>query len=187
MTESEGYSIRLKDLKEGHHRFRFELDDRFFEKHENSIFSKGNIACRIELDKHHSLVTMQFHMDGHIRVACDRCVADIALPVANTYPLIVKYREDISADDRLSMENEGILLISQDTAALDLQPYLRDFALLMVPARMVYDCRAKAPYPCDEAVLQQIGFFEEEGQIEETTKDSVWNALKDIRWEESDN
>jgi len=183
MSDLERYSIRLKDLKEGRHEFRFELDDDFFEKTENNLFCKGDITCHLTMDKHNSIIAMHFDLSGHIQVACDRCVASIDLPLSGDYRLILKYREDASPEEMAAMENEGIVLVAAEDNTFDLRPYLRDFSLLMVPAKLVYACREKAPYPCDEEVLNKIGFFVDDLEGKQTKNNSVWNALKDIRWE----
>ncbi len=181
MTGLEEYSIRLRDLKEGHHEFRYQLGNRFFIESDNDVFKEGDIDCQLSLEKHGSLITMDFHLKGFIKVPCDRCLTEIELPVEGSFQIVLKFREDANPDDMTSMEDSGIIWIAEDIVEFALQDFLRDFTLLMVPPRLVYDCRSELPVPCDEEVLDRIGYtdFSEEKII----NNPAWDALKSIRWE----
>ena len=64
--------------------------------------------------------------------------------------------------------------------SIDLKSYLIDFSVLSAPTHFRYDCRKEEPYPCDEIVLDKIGYFENEGE-EQDSSSSVWENLKRIK------
>ncbi len=183
MSRAEEYSIRLKDLKEGRHEYCFNLDNTFFEESDNDIFSRGKIQCDVVLEKHSALMRMELSLKGAIQVACDRCGVQIDLPVSEVFDLVIKQEDHATEEEKQEMEKEGVLLIGEEVVEFDLSRHLRDFSLLMVPSKRVYECRKEQPYPCDEVVLERIGFFEPE-RISSKTDNPMWDALKDIQWEE---
>jgi uncharacterized protein len=56
------YTIGISGLKEGRHKFNFEIEDKFFESFEASEIKEGCLSTDIELEKRTS------HMDLLIKI-----------------------------------------------------------------------------------------------------------------------
>ena len=85
------YSIPVRGLRNGTHQFDFQVDRAFFSQFENSPVTEGNVEVAFTLDKRPDMFILTFDLAGTVQTDCDRCLALIDLPVADTQSLIVKF------------------------------------------------------------------------------------------------
>ncbi|MFN4080990.1 MAG: YceD family protein [Saprospiraceae bacterium] len=165
------YSLPILGLKPGMHHFEYALDRSFFDLFADSPIAHCEIRVTLDLDKRPDMMILDFDVAGSVGAACDRCTADIDLPVARQERLVVKYGEqEDSADDE-------VVFIPRDSSLFNVAPYLYEYSVLSLPMVNVFDCQLLAQPPCNQTVLAKL-----ERQDEPADEDgSVWDALKDIQ------
>lgn len=171
MRANDHFSIPLKGLTDGTYRFEFEVAEEFFKKYENSPVDKGSFEIDTELQKKSDHLEINFYIKGKVATNCDRCTADILLPVEGEHQLIVKYTVD-----EVTQEEE-VWTITYDTNELVLDRAVHEFIILSMPIVKVFDCDAEETRPCNDLVMDKL---EEEEEIEEEPTNAFAEALKNI-------
>jgi uncharacterized metal-binding protein YceD (DUF177 family) len=164
------YSIPVQGLKLGLHHFKFSIDTAFFAKFENSPIEVASFDFEVDLDKRSDMLLFDFQFTGYMRVECDRCTAQINLPVEDSRELIAKY-----GDEDLEEEDE-VVFIDRDASDFNVAKYLYEFAVLALPITNVYDCQDEPNPPCNFEVLKHLGGDNEDGDAP-----SVWDELKNLK------
>lgn len=175
MSILEHFSIPYIGIKDGLHQYRFKADNSFFAMFENSPIKEGDFDIIVNLDKRSSLSELDFEIDGHIGASCDRCLADIRLPISARNHILVKVSNKISEDDE-------VIFIKEDHSHLDLSHIIYEFIVLAMPLMNIYDCENEEPRKCDMNVLKKLSI----DVIEEAepTTNKIWENLKDINLDE---
>lgn len=124
--------MNIPSLKNGHHEFDFEIKDSFFASFEDSLVTKGNGHCRMDLKKTETMMTMDFEFDLGVELVCDRSLDAFTFPIKEKHELIVKFGEH---DEELS---EDLLVISRDAQTFDTAPLLYEFINLAIPMKKLH-------------------------------------------------
>lgn len=164
------YSIPIKGLKVGFHSFNFVVDSSFFALFQDSPIGDSSLEFSVELDRRSDMLLFDFGMSGYVRVECDRCTADINMPLEDERQLIVKF-----GDAEGETEDE-VVFIHPDTSEFNLASYLYEFAVLSLPITNVYDCQEDAEPPCNFEVLKRLS---QDGDDDKGS--SVWDALNPLK------
>lgn len=164
------YSIPVQGLKLGLHHFKFSVDSAFFALFEGSPIEIGAIDFEVDLDKRSDMLLFDFEFSGYTRVECDRCTAQINLPLEDSRQLIAKY-----GDEEVEEEDE-VVFIDREAAEFNVAKYLYEFAVLSLPITNVYDCQDDAEPPCNFDVLKHLGNDEPDED-----QPSVWDELKNLK------
>jgi uncharacterized metal-binding protein YceD (DUF177 family) len=168
------YTLPIKGLQDGTHTFDYEVDAAFFATFTDSPVQEAAITLAVRLDKRPSLLVLDFDFVGTIGTPCDRCLADIHLPVAGNNRLLVKYGEDSDEGD-----DEDVVYIARDTSQWNIAQFVYEYILLAVPLIKTYDCAADDPQPCDLETLERLE-ADAADEAPETPEDNpIWDALKD--------
>ncbi|MEO0731226.1 MAG: DUF177 domain-containing protein [Bacteroidota bacterium] len=180
------YILPLRGLGKGVYTYALTVDDAFFAAFPDAPVERADVQLQLTVDRRTREMTLDFDFAGTIATSCDRCLADIDLPIADQRRLIVKF--DAEADTR---EDEGELIyLHPDTSSFDVAPYAYEMVLLAIPMIRTFDCRAgEAPYPCDEEMLDRIDASEdfapsseeERTGSDDDSKPSPWDVLKDLK------
>jgi uncharacterized protein len=169
------YTLPIYGLKNGIHRYEYEVDAAFFAHFEGSPIQNGRFELVVELDKHDSFFELQFDFDGSTHTECDRCTANIQLPFGGSEKLIVKRtNEDIE-------EDIDIVVISPDAHEFNIAQYVYEFICLSMPFNKTYDCDKENPKPCDTKILKLLGFLDAPTVEEDKSdKKNPFDGLKNI-------
>ena len=169
------FSVPIKGLKDGGHHYQIVIENDFFKKFEKSIVKKGSFQIDIELLKKSNHIEIDFIIEGTMKTDCDRCLANIDLPVEGNHKLIVKFTVD-----EINNEEE-VWAITYDTHELNLDKAIYEFVNLSVPLIKRYDCEFEDPRPCN---LKATNYLDRESEEEEDDDDNEGNpfaeALKNI-------
>ena len=164
------YSIPIQGLKSGMHRFKFTVDKAFFKLFEDSPVETGEVEFDVTMDKRSDMMVLEFELSGFVGAECDRCTAQINLPIEDSRELIVKYEEeDVDEEDE-------VVFIHRDAADFNVAQYLYEFVVLALPITNAYDCENDDVPPCNFEVLKLLS-SEENGE----SPSSVWDELKKIK------
>ncbi len=172
MRHSSPYVIKIAGLSEGEFEYSFRLDDSFFESFENSPVKSGNFEVNVLLVKKSNHLELEFDFVGVEDTVCDRCLADISLPVEGILPLIIKYSDEVR-------EEEEVVYIPYNSPNVDLKRYIYELVCLLVPMRKLCEDAEGNNTGCNIEELN-INDNLEEDQSEETNNPFA-DSLKNLK------
>ena len=169
MDSLAGYSIPIGGLENGKHVFQFQVDDYFLAAC-SSPYPHAAVVAEIELDRRDHLCVLEVNMQGRVDCTCDRCTAQIALPIESTYRAILKEGEA----DNLNGEDE-VLFIQPGQSHFSVSKLLYDIFLLAIPMQKIYSCAEEKTPPCDMDILNRLN---QEADPQKENEPSIWDDLK---------
>ena len=183
MSTPSAFVLPLKGLGKGFYEYDLRVDRAFLDNFPESPVKDADIDLHLIVDKQSREMVVDANFKGTVATNCDRCLADIDLPVADRSQLIVKFTPE--ADEQ---QDEGeIVYLHPDTNDFNLAPFVYEAVILSIPMIRTYACReGDPPYPCDEDLLNRIdASYEssEEAPIKSEQDDdtpSPWDVLKDL-------
>ena len=184
MSTQSPFILPLSGLSQGIYVYDLIVDDEFFATFPDSPVKHANVKLQLTVDRQTREMVLDFDFAGTTNTNCDRCLADIDLPIADKRQLIVKFSAEAT-----SLEEEGELIyLHPDTSLFNVAPYAYEMVLLALPMIRTYDCRTgEGPYPCDEEMLDRIDASvdvapapDEEGS-NDRDQPGPWDVLKDIK------
>lgn len=166
------YRLPLKGMGEGVHHFTFRVKWDFFSQFADSPVDDGNIELELEVDKRPGLYDLAFAFRGTIATECDRCLADIDLPVSGEQRLLVKLAEEERN------EEADVVYIHPEDPFLNVARFIYEFIVLAIPMIKVYNCEKEEARRCNERML---GFLEAQSAEEKTEgTNPLWDELKKL-------
>lgn len=163
------FSIPYRGMLDGVHEYNFELDDEFFRHFEASPIQKAKIEARLLADKQASLVTVNLTIEGVMQANCDRCLADIQLPLNGRYQLILK-RAEGNPDD------PDLFYIGSEESEWKVAEVLYEYACLSIPFSKTIDCSNLIPRPCNMEVLVKI-----QNEENDSEPNPIWDELRKLK------
>lgn len=170
MDALKSFSLPIKGLGDGIHRFDFEIDREFFSNFEASLVKDGNVHVVLVFDKRPNMFVLDFEIEGTVSTTCDRCLAGIQLPITASNRLFVKFSED--KED----ENVDVIYISMEDHELKIAQEVYEYISLAIPITKVFDCESLETPPCDFEMLEKL----HENQLMTDAPNPIWDALKDL-------
>jgi len=163
------YSIPILGLKTGVHHLKYAIDSTFFRHFEDSPVESADVRFEVQFDKRSDMILLNFELEGTVRSICDRCNAEIDLPLEDSRQLIVKY------GDAEGEEEDEVVFISREASELNVAKYLYEFTILALPITNTYDCESDPTPPCNRDILKYL-----EQESDEPKSSSIWDTLKDF-------
>ena len=166
------FVIPFSGLKAGSYQYEFDIDDEFFEQFDPSEIQKAEVKVKVDLERQQRMLVFRFHIEGTIRVPCDRCLQEFSQPIRGDERLIVKFGEEHRE------ETEDIFIITENEHSLDLSPFIYEYIQLLIPYRKVHGTDKNGQSLCDPEVTKYISDEEEQ-------TDPRWEALKALKDKEN--
>ncbi len=151
-----GYTIPYKGLKNGSHRFDFEIDSALFDEFEGSGIKGGHASVEVDLEKAATMLQLSFRIEGEVTVECDRCLDDLSIPVHYNGELKVKFSDQ--ADDY----DGEVMWINPAESELDLAGYIYESIVLSLPYSRVHGEDASGRPLCNADMLQRFRIVDSE-------------------------
>lgn len=173
MNVLDQFSIPYKGLGTGLHELHFDIDDSFFKAFDEPVLNNGKFKVKLYLDKKSDHSILNFEINGHTRTACDRCLADIDLPVYGEYTMHLKFSED-------ELEDDEIVFMHPETSIVNVAKFIYDIIGVSVPITKIYNCDSDENPPCNQKVLSKLS--NEDHDIVESSEQlpSPWDKLKGL-------
>ncbi|MEO0339164.1 MAG: YceD family protein [Bacteroidota bacterium] len=168
------FSIPIKGIADGMHEYHYEIDGHFFEQFESSPVQQALIDLNVSLEKKPGLLVLHFDFTGKVNTTCDRCLADIYLPVTGSNRLLVKVSTETESED------PEVIYLHPEATKLKFANYAYEFMILSIPIIKVYDCEAEENPPCNNELLDRLFPEEEEDEAQESTN-PIWEELKKFK------
>lgn len=160
------YSIPLKSLRNGFHKYQWELDSSFFKHFEHSPIRKGHFHLEMSLDKQDDLSVIQLDIKGEYQSICDRCLADIRMPVKSHHQIFVKTVNE-------QLQDPDLICIAHEAVELKLAEVFYEYICLSLPLSQTMLCEKMQNPPCDFEVLKRL-----KSEEDQQTDSSIWDELK---------
>ncbi len=171
------FSIQLKSLKNGTHNSEYQVAKEFFIALGSNTIINAKFDIKVELIRENKNFEITIFGNGQIDTTCDRCTADIALPVAFTSKVYAQINDYPDPDDLETY------YIEENDTELNLATMVYNEICLHQPLINVYDCNSTQPTPCD---LETLSRLETDAESDDDAGDkdspSPWDSLKDVNF-----
>jgi len=163
------FSIPLKGLKIGHHDYAYKVGNSFFDAFEQSPYSNGDIAVKVELEKKSDHLVFDLSLEGTIETDCDRCTDSINFPITFVFQVMIKY-------DIEEREEEEIIYINPEAMEFNCANLVYEAIQLAIP--LIKTCDAVEGKACNPDILDHF----QSGEVEENdNKSPLAEALKNLK------
>ncbi len=167
------FNIAYKGLAEGLHCFEWTLDDRFFAAFEGSEIHGGNVNVRLELEKSVAGLGLDFDMEGHVRVECDRCAEECEVPVKWEGGFRVRF-----GDEKVDFDGE-LMWLGHGEGEFNVAQYIYESVLLALPLKKVHtDC---APAGVKFISEEEFERAEKGSEMQKMADNPEWQKLKELK------
>lgn len=165
------FSIPISGLKEGRHRFEYNIDKTFFDQFEEPEAEDGDLTAVVEADKRASHIDLTVSISGIVKIPCDRCLGIFKQPVDCTGRLLVKFGLVHNEDD------PDMIVVPAGEHDLDLKQYFYEYILLALPIRKIHPDDMNGNTTCDQGMIEKL---KEHVVGDESSSDPRWDELRKL-------
>jgi len=172
MDKFRNYEVVFSGLKEGKHKFQFEINKAFFELFETEQeFTNPRITADVLMDKHSTFLELWIKTKGVVTLVCDITNEEFDHPIENKIKVLVKFGEVYDDSD------EDVITIPSTDHAFNVAQLIYEDVSLSIPMKKV------SPNVDDEdlEILEKYSPKETEDQAGEEEIDPRWEALKKLK------
>ncbi|MBK7342343.1 MAG: DUF177 domain-containing protein [Saprospiraceae bacterium] len=167
------FTFPLAGIRMGITTYNLRVEDDFFQCFPDAPVQAGSIDLELDLDKRPDMIVATFRFEGRVATTCDRCLADIGLPIDGEQDLIIKYGETFKEEDE-------VIWLSQDMREFNLARFAYEFIVLGIPVVRTYDCEDDDPRPCDMEMLATLDKHRKGPDSEEEEEEETDNPFRNI-------
>jgi uncharacterized protein len=164
------FSIDIVGLGNKVHDFEFEINKSFFDHYGKELVERGSLHAKVHLDKRETMIEARFNIKGTIQLICDRSLDPYEQAVEVEKVMVFKY-----GHQEMELSDE-IVLITRETAQLDLGQYIYEFVALEVPIKKLHPRFEQEENNTEDGLI-----YSSENKEEENTTDPRWDALKKLK------
>lgn len=172
MDYLKSFVIQFSGLSLDKHQFDYQIDDRFFENIEYSEIKKGDVQVKLILDKHESMLVLDFDIQGEVEVLCDRCADYFMQPIQGHERLIVKFSEVPKE------ETEDLITLHPSENKINISKYIYEYICLLLPYRLVHPEDENGNSQCDPEMVRRLSELSPH-----PVTDPRWDSLKNLNLE----
>lgn len=185
-TDNE-FLIPFIGLKDGDHRFEFQINDSFFEEEYYKDFNSVDITAVVLLNKKPTLLELQVSIEGTVNVPCDVTNQDFDLEIEGEIKMIVKFGDEFNND------HDEILIVPFTEHQIDVKQYIYELIILGIPQKRIHpgvldgtlesealDILGYYDSQDDEQLLDEIDDLDDHNDKEEEEIDPRWAELKKL-------
>ena len=168
------YIIQFGGLPVGLHEYEFDVNDAFFKNFDSSEVDTADLKVKAVLTKQNNLLQMHVAIEGTVGLDCDRCMKNFNFPIEAEENLVIKHGNPEESTDE-------ILVIPEGTEEFEIAHYIYEYVTLAIPARRVPCELDEDLFKCDEAMLEKLETLSSSSEVEEVTKNPMWEKLNKIK------
>jgi uncharacterized protein len=128
------YTIDIKKLPNGKHFKEFKIDTEFFNSYGNDIIKHSDLVANVQIEKSAGWIKVDCNIVGIVVVECDRCLADLEIPLNVNFPFTVKFT---SYSEEPEWQDNVVVLNNADTE-LDMSQVIYDYVCVNLPMQKVH-------------------------------------------------
>ncbi len=125
MKQENDYTINLYAVKQSVYECEYELDNDFFKSLDQQEILGGNVHAQVQLNALRGRFLLRLHVEGEVRVLCDRCLDEMLQHVKGEEELPVELTNDTADAD--------IVQVDPETGMLDLSWLLYELTEISLP------------------------------------------------------
>ncbi len=178
MDKFRNYEVVFSGLKNGKHKFQFEIDQAFFELHETEQeFTNPRLVADILMEKHSTFLEFWIDIEGLVTLECD------IIGESFDYNLNSKLRFLVNFGETYDNSNEEVITIPSNDHAFNLAHFLYEGVVLSIPMKKISPNVSQE----DWELVDRYAVYSEEESEETTEQDSDqeldprWAALKKLK------
>ncbi len=172
------YNISFKGLKNGLHKFEYQIGASFFGLFENPLVENGRLNAIVTLDKSQNLLVAGFEISGVVNTICDNCLAPVEIPVDCSDKLYFNFGHEYAE------QSEEIIVLSYEEHQINVAQWLYEFIIVSLPIRHVHPNDENGKPTCNAQMIDKLDEYlvSEETILEkkEDSSDPRWDALKKL-------
>lgn len=176
MKQLKEFTIQFVGLKNGEHRFEYEIDKAFFEIFEYDELNDVNVTADVILNKKSTLLEFSFNIEGTVNVNCDLTNEPFNENLNGSFDLVVKF------GDEFNNENEDILIIPHGEYELNIAQYIYELIVLSLPAKRIHPGVKNGTLQSD--ILEKLKELSPRNNEIQTSQDDEtdprWDKLKNL-------
>ncbi len=166
------YIIPITGIKNGVHRFDYDVRNDFLAHFEYKELQNINVHAEVNFIKNNRLFDIEIHITGSVLTECDRCAEDLTIPIDFFHHLVVKLD-----DNATESEDEDIIFMPENTTEIDISSFVYEAIVFSVPMRRVHGNDKNGKSLCNEEALNRLNQYLIQDQ---PTTDPRWDALKKL-------
>ncbi|MDR2791567.1 MAG: DUF177 domain-containing protein [Tannerellaceae bacterium] len=139
------YKVDLKGISGTEQSYAYLLGNEFFADIDSDEVRKGRIQVSLTVRRMGDAFDMAFHLQGAVRVPCDRCLDEVELPVDSRNRLVVKFGKEFSE------ESDEVVVVPEEEGAINVAWFLYEFVTLSLPMKHVH-----APGKCNRDMASHL-------------------------------
>ena len=132
MEKGNEYQIPVNGLALGNHSYHFDVKDDFFEGMDYSEIHQGTVSIDLDIEKTELMMTLNFALQGKVRVACDRCADEFDIPIENNEVYYVKFGSEVAE------ESDDVVVVPADQHDFDISSLIYEYIILSIPIHRVH-------------------------------------------------
>lgn len=159
MDRLDRYKVDLKSMLSDTVSCSWHVDDDFFSAVQGPEIQYGQLDVELRVKQTSGVYELTFHLNGQVKVTCDRCMELMDQPIEAEHQLRVKLGEDFDDDGEM-------VTVPENDGTIDVAWYIYEFAALEIPLRHVHpegECTGEVDW-----------------QWKDQDTDPRWDALKQI-------
>ncbi|MEJ7778223.1 MAG: DUF177 domain-containing protein [Daejeonella sp.] len=176
MKSLQQYSIPYTGLNLGIHQFEFEVGDAFFTEFEYSLVKSAALKVKLDLEKQETMMILNFHISGEMKLGCDVCLADYPYDVEINERQIAKF----TGSTDLEEDTEEIIVLAKNENEINVASLIYEYINLAVP--YINRCGDEGNTEwCDQEMIEKLKQLSGDARAEDENADPRWEALKNIK------
>lgn len=178
MKHNREFEIAWQGLKPGPHTYVYDINDRFMQEREvDSAFKNWRARITLGFDKHENFFMLNFDIDGHVTVPCDRCGDDFDLRLWDEFDLIIKL---IGEGVEKREDEDDVVFIPRSETVIDISNWLYEFLMLSVPLQHIHPDKEDGTPGCNP---QALNLLDKLSEPSEPAKNPMWKGLENLKTE----
>jgi uncharacterized protein len=169
------FAINYANLNPGEYSFEFIIDERFFEKFNESEIKKGRLDTKILLQKYDRILSFNFIIKGKVNLVCDRCLDNFDFNIDTENKLIVKF------NSVRKEESDEMITIPESDNEINIAQFIYEFIHLALPLKRVHPTDKNGKTLCNKDIITKLEEHKNKKSTDDET-DPRWEALKKIKF-----
>ncbi len=175
MRDLKQFNIPFVGLKEGSHKFEYQINKTFFEAFQYDEFNDSDINVSIDFEKKSTLMKLKLNMEGTVNVPCDVTSESFDQPIDGTLSLIVKFGPEFNDD------GEEIIVLPYEEFQINVAQHIYELIVLSVPTKRIHPKVVDGTMESEALKKLKELEYNDDKSVEETEDtDPRWDKLKNL-------
>jgi uncharacterized metal-binding protein YceD (DUF177 family) len=172
------YSISFKGLKDGLHKFEYQIGASFFGLFKEPLVENGKLNAVVTLNKSQKLLIVDFDIKGTVNSICDKCLGPLEIEVESSERIYFNFGIEYAE------QSEEIIVLPYEEHQINVAQWIYEFIILNLPLRHVHADDENGNPTCDAGMIEKLGEYivgeDKISEKKEGISDPRWDALKKL-------